>query len=521
MLETIIKAHQFYVNGSSKHQIFEFLLEHLLELTQSEYGFIGEIMYKDGIPFLRTNAITNIAWTPELNEMYNQRREIGWDFMNLDNLFGLVINENKIIISNNPRTDERRGGHYKIPHGHPPLNAFAGIPFYHKKKMIGMVGIANRPQGYTEEYLLSLNAFYDTCSTLIANYKTEYEYKRLKDKYDNFLSQISHDMRTPLNGIIGYKQLFEIEFKKHSINKHRCESYLEEINNCSEKLLELIDKILSITKTFTNIKLEYINLHESINKIINMVAPNAQRNSISIINELEKNILVYVDKKMFEDIITNLLTNAIKYNKIGGYIRLFNFIKDNNAFVLNIQDTGFGMKYEDIQNIFSPFYRCDNIKHIEGNGIGLTTVKKYCDLMNIKVDVQSEIDKGSTFALDLLYKKQDIHKTIIYVEDDIVNQKLIENILEDEYVIDIAEDLVHAKQKIQENEYKLYILDYNLPDGNSLELLPLINNLDHVIILTADTNETTRQNVMSKNIKHFLTKPFNLYEFMQLVKRIV
>ncbi len=458
MLETIIQAHQFYVNGTSKHKIFEFLLDHLLELTESEYGFIGEILYKDGLPFLRTNAITNIAWTPELNEMYNQRKEIGWDFINLDNLFGLVIMENKIIISNDPLHDERRGGNYKIPSGHPPLKSFAGIPFYHNKKIIGMVGIANRQNGYTEDYIQSLNPFFDTCSTLIANYKMEHDYKTLKDKYDNFLSQVSHDMRTPLNGIIGYKQLFEMECNKSIINKYKCKSYLEEINTCSEKLLELVDKILSITKTFTNLKLEYINLHESINKIINMVTPNAQRNNISIINELQKNILVYVDKKMFEDVLSNLFTNAIKYNKIGGEIKLFNFINQHNEFVLNIQDTGVGMSNEDLQSIFSPFYRCDNIKHIEGNGIGLTTVKKYCDLMNVKIDVKSYLDIGSTFSLNMSYKEQNKYKTIIYVEDDHVNQKLIENILEDEYAIDIAEDLKEAKIKIQAHQYKLYMI---------------------------------------------------------------
>lgn len=100
MINIITATHRYYLQGQDKFSVFDFLLDKLLELTGSEYGFIGEILYKDEIPYLRTYAITNIAWTEEMRKNHEKYIGIGWDFMSLNNLFGLVITENTVIISN-------------------------------------------------------------------------------------------------------------------------------------------------------------------------------------------------------------------------------------------------------------------------------------------------------------------------------------------------------------------------------------------------------------------------------------
>lgn len=520
MIDTIVQAHKFFVEGNPKFEVFEFLLTKILELTNSEYGFIGEIMYKDGLPFLRTNAITNIAWNEEFKKLYNERKEIGIDFMKLDNLFGLVITENRIIISNDPNSDERRGGNSKIPAGHPPLNAFAGIPFYNKQKMIGMVGIANKADGYTMELIKEINPFITTCSTLIANYNSEYMYKSLKDKYDGFISQVSHDMRTPLNGIIGYKQLFELEFQ-HMIHNNKFSLYLNEIEKCSEKLLELIDNILDITRTHVKKTIIEINLYDIVNKVCQMIHPIAERNNITIENNIPYNIIIKTDVKIIEDIFSNLLSNAIKYNKLNGKIIISTRLLDNDNLALDITDTGVGICESDYENIYIPFFRCKNTQNVHGNGIGLTSVKKYCDLLNFNISLKSILNEGSTFTLIMPYQKSDMIKTIIYVEDDKINQKLIKAILEKEYTLDIVDTIKSAQKKLLENQYKLYILDYNLPDGNSLSLLHYIKNKNKVLVLTADASDKTKQLIAQQNIKYYMTKPFNIQEFKTIVKHIV
>jgi GAF domain-containing protein len=147
--------------------VFGGLLDGLLELTDSEYGFIGEIKYDDeGKIFLQTHAITNIAWNASTQAFYEENAESGLTFANLDSLIGEVMTTNKPVISDNPATDPRACG---IPEGHPPLNYFLGIPFFEQggDYMNGMVGIANKPGGYTQADIEFLEPLVVTCRNLI------------------------------------------------------------------------------------------------------------------------------------------------------------------------------------------------------------------------------------------------------------------------------------------------------------------------------------------------------------------
>jgi PAS domain S-box-containing protein len=125
------------------------VLKALLDLTNSEYGFVGEIMLSDsGTRFLRSYAVTDISWNSETKELYEQYITTGIDFHNLETLFGKVIKTGNLMIANDPAQHPDRGG---TPAGHPPLKRFLGIPLYHANVFVGMVGLANRPEEYTRE----------------------------------------------------------------------------------------------------------------------------------------------------------------------------------------------------------------------------------------------------------------------------------------------------------------------------------------------------------------------------------
>ena len=165
LLTAITRAQSQFVLSRDASTVFDGMLEALLTLTGSEYGFIGETFYEDdGTPFLKTHAITNIAWDEETRRLYDENVEQGLEFRNLNTLFGKVMTGGDVVIANNPAGDRRAGG---VPKGHPPLNAFLGLPFYHRDKLIGMVGIANRAQGYDEELVESLGPFLTTCTNII------------------------------------------------------------------------------------------------------------------------------------------------------------------------------------------------------------------------------------------------------------------------------------------------------------------------------------------------------------------
>ena len=165
LLAAITQAQSQFVQSRDGRAVFDGLLEALLSLTTSEYGFIGEVLHDaDGSPFLKTHAITNIAWNDETQRFYEENAPQGLEFRNMNTLFGNVMVTGKPVIANEPATDERRGG---LPKGHPPLKGFLGLPFFHGDDMIGMVGIANRPGGYDDSLVQSLPPFLTTCTNII------------------------------------------------------------------------------------------------------------------------------------------------------------------------------------------------------------------------------------------------------------------------------------------------------------------------------------------------------------------
>lgn len=170
-VDIISQAQSTFIANSDSRAAFDTLLAGMLELAESEYGFIGEVLYtEDHTPYLRTHSITNIAWDEATRKFYAEHAPQGMEFTNLDTLFGAALKTGETVIANDPANDDRSGG---IPPGHPPLDAFLGIPLYAGRRMVGMAGIANRKGGYDEELVESLNPFINTCANLIAEYHSE------------------------------------------------------------------------------------------------------------------------------------------------------------------------------------------------------------------------------------------------------------------------------------------------------------------------------------------------------------
>ena len=152
-----------------RKEIFDTMLERLLDITQSEYGFIGEIFRKeDSTPYLKTYAITDVSWNHDTRTFYKENVRNGLEFYNLNTLFGYTIRTGEYLISNDPSNDPRRGG---LPAGHPSLNAYLGLPIYSGTMLVGMAGVANRPGGYDEELVYQLKPYMGTMGNLIAGYQ--------------------------------------------------------------------------------------------------------------------------------------------------------------------------------------------------------------------------------------------------------------------------------------------------------------------------------------------------------------
>lgn len=176
-------------NNDEMLVFFECMLSLLLRATDSEYGFIGEVLYtNEEKPYLKAYAITNIAWDAPTRKLYEQSKKSGIEFRNLQTLFGEALVTKSVVIANNAPDDPRAGG---TPHGHPKLETFLAIPFLAENNLIGLCGIANRKEGYDNNIVQALTPIVTSCTTLTIHYQL----KRQKSEQERLLKESEELLR--------------------------------------------------------------------------------------------------------------------------------------------------------------------------------------------------------------------------------------------------------------------------------------------------------------------------------------
>jgi len=196
---------EFIDPNSNKRTLFRKMLDKVLDVTSSEYGFIGEIIMREGAPVLKTYAITDISWNEETAALYKKYEAQGMEFTNLNTLFGYTMRTGEVVISNDPANDPHRGG---LPKGHPALNHYLGIPVKDKNNvMIGMIGIANKPGGYSEDDLMFLEPMISLTAAFISAVKANEAKQFFSGTLDLYKKAIDNHAIvsvTDTNGIITY-----------------------------------------------------------------------------------------------------------------------------------------------------------------------------------------------------------------------------------------------------------------------------------------------------------------------------
>jgi PAS domain S-box-containing protein len=195
MLDMVNNLQQTFLDENTTGEVFDHALKLLLKITGSEYGFIGEVHHKpDGQPFLTTKAITNIAWNDATRDFSENNAPQGLEFGNLQTLFGHVLTSAAPIMANQPSEHPQRG---VLPDAHPPLNAFLGLPIFVETKMVGIVGVSNRPGGYDEALISEIEPFVTTLGRLIEAQRGKLE---LFEK-NKRLAAISQDVLNITNAV--------------------------------------------------------------------------------------------------------------------------------------------------------------------------------------------------------------------------------------------------------------------------------------------------------------------------------
>lgn len=182
MLEAVRRAQAVFIETEEKRAAFEGLLDAFLQVTNSGYGFVGEVLYDvNDNPYLKTHAITNISWDEESRRMYTDQLDAGMTFSNLKTLFGRAMTSGKPVIANDPRLDPRSGG---MPAGHPGMDAFLGIPLLVGDRLVAMVGLANQPDGYSEADIEFLQPLLGAVRQLVLAWRSFQERKRTRSQLE-------------------------------------------------------------------------------------------------------------------------------------------------------------------------------------------------------------------------------------------------------------------------------------------------------------------------------------------------
>uniref|UniRef100_A0A7S2YGA6 Histidine kinase n=1 Tax=Entomoneis paludosa TaxID=265537 RepID=A0A7S2YGA6_9STRA len=463
LLDTISQVQRVFLERESLAEAFGCLLNGLLSMVNSEYGFIGEVKYTDeGDMFLQIHSRASSSimdeWSPHMKHFFQQHEKEAVNLYNLHSLFGECLLTKKPLLSNDVHSDSRAGG---VPPGHPELNRFLGVPFFQQHgEIMGIVGVANRPEGYSEADIKLLGPFVSTCGSIIQSFRQikrnesfistlEEKVKERTDKLQSanedlalankrvlsasaaqleHFACMSHEIRTPLNCIIGLSSLLQ----DSDLNPMQ-EEAVRMIVSSGDLLLTVVNDVLDYSKLESGnveIEIQRASLQETLNALVHSISMKAQSKNISLrtLFDIILPEFLRTDSRRVQQILYNLLGNAVKFSNEGSVVDLRVGLSDGTApehayspsphsipqtpnktdyIRFAVKDYGKGIANTDYQRIFEPFrqatYETEQV--YGGTGLGLAITAKLVHGLGGAIYVDSKEGQWSRFTVDLPFNE--------------------------------------------------------------------------------------------------------------------
>ena len=361
-----------------------------------------------------------------------------------------------------------------------------------------------------------------------------------------FLFNMSHDIRTPMNAIIGYADLAI----RHLQETEKLGRYLQKIQICGKELLSMLGNVLDLARIENNkVEMEYTvsNVHECFENCVTMFQQQAEsKNQMLSLTEQIMYPYVYMDAPHLSEICLNIISNAIKYTNTGGTISC-NVLQESCKkedwcnLIITVTDNGIGMSEEFQKHIFEAFERERNstASRIEGSGIGMGITKKLVELMNGTIEVKSKQGEGSSFTVtvpcrkalkeDMLEKKNtNLHNKkclngvrILLVEDNEINTEIARELLTEEgCIVETADDgvaCIDMVEKAEADYYKMILMDIQMPVMNGYDATLAIRKMKDtekaripIVAMTANAFAEDIQKVLSVGMNDHVAKPVDM-----------
>ncbi|MGR6874667.1 response regulator [Pseudomonas sp. HK3] len=363
-----------------------------------------------------------------------------------------------------------------------------------------------------------------------------------------FLAVMTHELRTPMNGVLGMLQLMQ-----STLMSKEQEEYVEIALSSGDHLLGLINDILDFSKIEQgSIELDqkFFDLHHSLRRIVDSFKTVVSSKELKFEVDISavENLYVKADETRLHQILVNLLGNAVKFTK-KGYVGLsigdVERINDQIKFCIIVSDSGKGISEDNIERIFDAFQQEDASisRQYGGTGLGLAISKQLVEKMNGALIVQSATEQGSRFICqftwELASKKMDVRpivpeelelesfmSRVLLVEDNVVNQKVALKMLKDfGLYCDLAEDGVQAVHLARQNQYDLILMDLQMPNMDGYQATKALreeeglNKVTPIVALTANALYDVKNQCLQAGMNDFLAKPYKKALLHQLLTR--
>lgn len=462
LADAVARAQSNFIANAEATGAFESLLADLLQLAESEYGFIGEVLHDEGgAPYLRTHAITNIAWDASTREFYEKNVSGGLEFHNLKTLFGAAMVTGEPVIANAPAIDARRGG---LPPGHPAMTAFLGLPIRVAGQLVAMAGVANRQGGYDQALVDWLQPMLGTIGQMVearraalARQAAEKALRELNDELDervqertqalnlindelsgtletlrraqgelvrseklaalgSLVAGVAHELNTPIgNSVTVASTLVEnseafAEEMQGGLKRSVLQAYVENSRRAAELLLGNLQRAANLVSSFKQVAVDqtseqrrHFYVAEVVDEILAMLRPQLKKQPVVVRTEIAHGLVLDSYPGPFGQVVANLVNNAAIHafddgRKLG--VIMIEARACPGGVHLCVSDDGVGIPPDNIDRIFDPFFTTRFGQG--GSGLGLNIVYNIVTrMLGGKVHVESRPGEGSSFIVQL------------------------------------------------------------------------------------------------------------------------
>jgi CheY-like chemotaxis protein/nitrogen-specific signal transduction histidine kinase/PAS domain-containing protein len=357
-----------------------------------------------------------------------------------------------------------------------------------------------------------------------------------------FLSRMSHEFRTPMNAILGFAQMLELE----PLGVEARED-LSQVQKAGDHLLGLINEVLDLSSVDENrlsLSLEPVRLDDLISETVGLLRPLFEASGIRLSGLLSTlKVSVLADRRRLKQVVINLMTNAVKYNRLGGLVSIEVSRRADGIVSLGITDEGQGIPAEKLERLYTPFDRLGaEATGIEGTGLGLAIAHGLVLAMGGQLSVESCPGQGSTFSILLpgaaadeeampqarhegavAVASSETHQ-ILYIEDNESNVQLIRRILSrrENFDLVVARNLAEGLSLLAEALPDVILLDLNLPDGSGEAIVrwvrtELQNPSLPIIVLSADCTAGQAERLIATGADFYITKPLDMNSFLHVL----